>query len=53
MPKLKPGGLLAGHDYDNKDFEDFGVTRAVDEFAAGHKLDLGDNFTWFIQLPNT
>jgi uncharacterized Rossmann fold enzyme len=52
--KVKPGGLLSGHDYGNKDFEDFGVTRAVDEFAAnGHKIDLGDNFTWFIQLPNT
>ncbi len=52
MPKLKPGGLLAGHDYDNKDFEDFGVTRAVDEFAAAHqhKLELGDNLTWFIRL---
>lgn len=55
LPKVKPGGLLSGHDYGNKDFEDFGVTRAVDEFAAAHrhKLDLGDNFTWFIQLPNT
>jgi hypothetical protein len=51
--KVKPGGLLSGHDYGNTDFEDFGVTRAVDEFARGHKLDLGDNFTWFIQLPNT
>jgi hypothetical protein len=51
--KVKPGGLLSGHDYGNKDFEDFGVTRAVDEFARGHKLYLGDNFTWFIQLPNT
>jgi uncharacterized Rossmann fold enzyme len=50
--KVKPGGLLSGHDYGNTDFEDFGVTRAVDEFAHGHKLDLGDNFTWFIQLPN-
>ncbi len=52
MPKLKPGGLLSGHDYDNKDFEDFGVTRAVDEFAAvhQHKLELGDNLTWFIRL---
>lgn len=47
--KVKPGGLLSGHDYANKDFEDFGVTRAVDEYVAAHrlKLELGDNFTWF------
>lgn len=48
-PKVKPGGLLSGHDYANTAFEDFGVTRAVDEFVAarGLKLDLGENYTWF------
>lgn len=53
--KVKPGGLLSGHDYDNKDFEDFGVTRAVDEFVAAHrlKLELGDNLTWFVRIPTT
>lgn len=52
LPKLKPGGLLSGHDYDNPDFEKFGVKRAVDEFAsAGFDVDLGDNLTWFVQLP--
>lgn len=47
--KVKPGGLLGGHDYANTDFEDFGVTRAVDEFVAAHGLTLerGANFTWF------
>lgn len=50
-PKLKPGGLLSGHDYGNTDFENFGVTRAVDEYAAqcGLTLTLGGNFCWFIQ----
>jgi len=48
MPKLKPGGLLSGHDYDNPDFEKFGVKRAVDEL--GLDAELGDNLTWFIRL---
>jgi hypothetical protein len=52
--KVKPGGLLSGHDYGNTDFEDFGVTRAVDEYVAAHnhELELGDNFTWFVRLPS-
>jgi hypothetical protein len=48
MPKLKPGGLLSGHDYDNPDFQKFGVKRAVDEL--GFDVELGDNLTWFIRL---
>jgi len=53
--KVKPGGWLGGHDYENDGFPKFGVTQAVNEFAAAHsfKLELGENFTWFIQLPNT
>lgn len=52
LPKLKQGGLLCGHDYNNIDFPCFGVNQAVDEFAeqSGLTLDLGDNFTWFIRL---
>jgi uncharacterized Rossmann fold enzyme len=55
LPRVKPGGLLCGHDYNNTDFEDFGVTRAVDEFVAahGHKLELGENLTWFVRIPTT
>jgi hypothetical protein len=51
-PKVKPGGLLCGHDYDNPDFPEFGVKRAVDEYAAttGRQVELGDNLTWFIRL---
>lgn len=50
-PKVKAGGLLSGHDYENTGFPKFGVKRAVDEFAAavGQPLDLGENFTWFIR----
>lgn len=49
--KVKAGGLLCGHDYDHPDY-DFGVKRAVDEFAAKHNLaaELGENLTWFIKL---
>lgn len=48
-PKLKDGGLLSGHDYNNKQCAGFGVTQAVDEFVEKHRLtlELGDNFTWF------
>jgi hypothetical protein len=51
-PKLKPGGLLSGHDYDNTDYPQWGVKRAVDEYVAanGLKLELGENFTWFVTL---
>lgn len=51
LPKLKQGGVLSGHDYDNTDFPKFGVKRAVDEFASFHgcQITLGENFTWFIR----
>lgn len=51
-PKVVRGGLLCGHDYANTDFPCFGVEQAVNEFAESHGLmvELGDNFTWFIQL---
>ena len=39
-PKVKPGGILAGHDYLNGKIDDtmFGVKPAVDEFAATYHL---------------
>jgi hypothetical protein len=53
-PKVKPGGWLGGHDYENTGFPKFGVTQAVNEFVArtGLKLELGDNYTWFVHIPN-
>lgn len=52
VPKLKPCGLLSGHDYKNVDYPCFGVEKAVDEFSQNTNLpvELGDNFTWFIRL---
>jgi hypothetical protein len=48
--KVRPGGLLAGHDYQNPNFEKFGVTQAVDEFASRNNLhlEIGGNLCWFI-----
>lgn len=50
--KVKPDGWLGGHDYENTEFEKFGVTRAVDEYVSRHALELetGQNFCWFTQL---
>jgi hypothetical protein len=47
--KVKPGGWLCGHDYDNTHHPEFGVKRAVDEYCAarGLVLETGGNFTWF------
>jgi hypothetical protein len=52
-PKVKPGGWLGGHDYENKAFPKFGVTQAVNEYACatGLPVELGENFCWFIQIP--
>jgi predicted O-methyltransferase YrrM len=49
--KIRAGGLLCGHDYDNVDYPQWGVKRAVDEYVAAHglTLELGDNFTWFVK----
>jgi hypothetical protein len=35
LPKVKPGGILAGHDYSTSD----GVRQAVDELLPGHITD--------------
>lgn len=40
-PKVKIGGILAGHDYIN--VRDFGVIQAVDEFKVENKIS-SDNF---------
>lgn len=54
-PKLKPGGLLCGHDYDRPDLPNvqWGVKQAVDEFAeaSGLTVELGGDHTWFIRMP--
>lgn len=45
-PKVKPGGILSGHDY--RTDKDYGVIRAVQEFKGERELRLGRNHTWFI-----
>jgi len=48
LPKVKPGGWIGGHDYQNPTalYDFSGVKRAVDEaFPEGVELD--ENFTWF------
>ena len=55
--KVKPGGYLGGHDYNNlredAPFDFGGVHLAVNGLAHSMKLplELGDNFTWFIKAP--
>lgn len=47
LPKLKAGGMMAGHDYRNPEFP--GVQQAVDLWAreTGVAVETGDEFTWF------
>lgn len=51
-PKVKPGGILGGHDYALPTHPRFGVQRAVDEAVERHgwTLELGENYTWFVRL---
>lgn len=53
--KVKPGGWLCGHDYDNRYHPEFGVKKAVDEYCAQHQfvLETDKNFTWFVRLGST
>ncbi len=44
-PKVKPGGVLGGHDY--RTDKDYGVIQAVDE-AITTGLRLGRNHCWFV-----
>lgn len=50
-PKLRPGGLLAGHDLDYPGFP--GVRQAVEETAFRRNLPWGhgDDYVWYFRLP--
>ena len=56
-PKVKPGGICAGHDYLDGEIAEgtFGVKKAVDEFVQSHQLTLfviGEKWpTWYVQKP--
>jgi len=49
--KVKPGGVMAGHDYDHR--TDPGVPQAVDEFAHANGLvaEVVDVRNWWIRKP--
>jgi len=51
-PKVRDGGLLCGHDYMLAYYPNWGVTRAVDEYAAevGKIVQRGADWTWFIEV---
>lgn len=53
FPKLKPGGLLCGHDWDHPDHAgEWGVREAVEEFVVEHPeytIVTGRNRTWFLE----
>lgn len=48
LPKIRKGGFISGHDYENPDFPTWGVKQAVEErFGVPEK---GENFTWRVQV---
>ena len=49
--RVKPGGLICGHDYGRPDQGE--VKRAVDEYfeGASGKIETGDAWTWFFRVP--
>lgn len=54
-PKLKPGGVLGGHDIDHEDYPEWGVRRAVERWMEDNgyeasDLELGKDHTWWIVI---
>ena len=45
LPKVRVGGLIAGHDYRNPHNPAWGVTAAVDEIFG--QVETGSDFTWW------
>jgi hypothetical protein len=54
-PKVRPGGILSGHDYGGRKnrLGIWGVKRAVDEFAIGRavRLQRAPRFVWWLTRP--
>jgi hypothetical protein len=46
-PKVKPGGLISGHDYESPEHP--GVKQAVDEVCG--QVKTGPGRTWFVRKP--
>jgi hypothetical protein len=64
FPKVRPGGLIAGHDYIDGEFPQgvFGVKRAVDEFFAARGIEVHSTdgkppaemfASWLVAVPVT
>ena len=57
FPKLRTGGVLAGHDW-GLDYGPplFGVEKAVREFSKKHAIQnihvTSDQWTWFFHVPD-
>lgn len=49
LPKVRPGGIISGHDYENGTA--WGVKQAVDEIFG--EPEKGLNFTWFVSSSTT
>ncbi|KAF4679252.1 hypothetical protein FOZ62_025257 [Perkinsus olseni] len=50
LPKLRPGGIMSGHDFSDKWP---GVVRRVNEIRAGQDLFLGMDFMWWWMKEGT
>ena len=50
LPKVRGGGYIAGHDYDNPVEPKWGVRRAVDELLGsyGDGVQVGKDYTWWV-----
>jgi len=51
LPKVRPGGIVAGHDYDDTIPMFSGVKSAVDEIFKG-KILIGKDRLWIYKKPN-
>ena len=47
-PKVRPGGIFCGHDYNGNHK---GVIRAVDEFFVGKEFAVAEGSVWWRQIP--
>ncbi len=53
--KVRRGGLICGHDYKHEGFPQWGVARAVDEYAkkVSQTVELGADWTWFLKKKDS
>ena len=48
LPLVKSGGFIGGHDYDSPAYTD--VKRAVDEIFKDKKINVGEDYTWWVYV---